>query len=295
MVPPSLRVTSLLFAPGNRPERFAGATECGADGIIVDLEDSVAMSEKDAARASAVEYFQRVGRLGTPALTTAIRINGLRMPHGRADLDALAAAGRHPDVVVLSKVESAMEVQLAATKLPEAVRFICLIETVLGVRFASDIATASPRVVALAFGGFDLSVETGGEPTWDALLWPRSKLVHACAAAGLAALDQPFLDFADEPGLREECARTRALGFTGKLAIHPRQCAAIVEAYQPTAAQIEQARKTVAAYQAARGNAVTADGRMVDVPVYRTAMRLLRQVAARAEPSPHPLRRKRRD
>ncbi|MSU46376.1 MAG: hypothetical protein EXS42_04450 [Lacunisphaera sp.] len=99
--------------------------------------------------------------------------------------------------------------------------FICLIETVLGVRFVNEIAAASPRLAALAFGGLDLSAETGGEPTWDALLSPRTAVVHACSAAGLLAIDQPCIDFANTAGLEQECVQTRPLGFAGKLAIHP--------------------------------------------------------------------------
>lgn len=270
-----LRLTALLFTPGSRPERFAKAADCGADGVIIDLEDSVAGPEKDPVRRDAVAWLARHGRAGAPPFATGIRINSLRSAHGLADLDALNASGLRPDFVMLPKVESAMEAQQAAARLPESVRLVCLIETVLGVRFVTDIAGASPRLAALAFGGLDLSAETGGEPVWDALLAPRTAVVHACAAAGLIALDQPFIDFQDEKALAGECARTRALGYTGKLAIHPRQCATIRQAYLPDAEQVEQARKVVAAYDAAKGNVAVVDGRMIDVPIYRAARRVL--------------------
>ncbi len=270
-----LRLTALLFTPGSRPERFEKAAASGADGIIIDFEDSVAVPEKDRVRAEVVAWLRQRGRVGAPPFATGIRINSLRTGHGTGDLAALNAAALRPDFVMLPKVESAMEVQQAAAKLPEGVRFVCLIETVLGVRFVTDIAGASPRVVALAFGGLDLSAETGGEPVWDALLSPRTAVVHACAAAGITAIDQPFIDFQDEKKLTEECARTRALGYTGKLAIHPRQCAVIHRAYLPTAEQIARARNIVAAYDAARGNVAVVDGQMIDVPIYRAARRML--------------------
>ncbi len=270
-----LRFTALLFTPGSRPERFDKAAASGADGIIIDLEDSVAAPEKDRVRQEVVAWLKKTLRVGPPPFATGIRINCLRTGHGTADLDALNAAALRPDFVMLSKVESAMEVQQAAAKLPDSVRFICLIETVLGVRFVTDIAGASPRVAALAFGGLDLSAETGGEPVWDALLAPRTAVVHACAAAGITALDQPFIDFSDDSALTEECARTRALGYTGKLAIHPRQCATIKNTYRPTDAQVARARKIAAAYDAAKGNVAVVDGQMIDVPIYRAAQRVL--------------------
>ncbi len=272
-----LGLTALLFTPGSRTDRFDKAAASGADGIIVDLEDAVAGPDKDRVRREVVSYFQQHVRVGTAPFVTAIRVNNLRSEAGKRDLEAMATAGLRPDVVMLPKVESAAEVQLAATTLPNSVRLICLIETVLGVRFAHEIASASSHVAALAFGGLDLSAETGGEPVWDALLWPRTKVVHACAAAGIVALDQPYIDFENTAGLTEECTRARTLGYVGKLAIHPKQCAPIKAAFQPTAPQIERAKKIVAAYEAAGGNVANVDGQMIDVPIYRSALRVLQR------------------
>jgi citrate lyase beta subunit len=268
----------LLFTPGSRLDRLPKAVASGADGVIVDLEDSIGADDKDRVRMAVVAYFKEHGRVKSDRpLASAIRLNNLRSAAGRSDLDALNAAGVRPDVAMLSKVESAAEVQLAARKLPESVQIICLIETVLGVRFVNEIAAASPRLAALAFGGLDLSAETGGEPTWEALLWPRTAVVHACSAAGILALDQPFIDFANTAGLDLECIQTRPLGFVGKLAIHPSQVGPIQRAYQPTAEQLARARKIVAAYDAAGGNVVNVDGQMIDVPIYRSAQRVLRR------------------
>ena len=276
MSAPASPLTALLFTPGSRLERLAKAEASGAEGVIVDLEDSVAAPDKDRVRGEVVGYFQQHGGVpATRSFVSAIRLNNLRSPVGIADLDALNATAIRPDLVMLSKVESPAEVQLAARKLPESVRIVCLIETVQGVRRCASIAEASPRIAALAFGGLDLSAETGGEPNWDALLWPRTTVVHACAAAGLLALDQPYIDFANAAGLEEECTRTRALGFVGKLAIHPNQVEIIQRAYRPTPAQVERARKIVAAYDAAGGNVANVDGQMIDVPIYRSAQRVL--------------------
>ena len=271
------QLTSLLFTPGTRPERFEKAATSGADGIIIDLEDAVPAPDKDRVRTDVVAWLKQNNRVGQPPFVTAVRINDLRSAHGRADLDALNAAALRLDLVVLPKVECAAEVQLAARKLFGQPRLVCLIETVLGVRFVSEIAAASPQVAALAFGGFDLSAETGGEPTWDALLWPRTQVVHACAAAGVLALDQPFIDLENVAALEAECARVRALGFSGKLAIHPKQCASIKVAFQPTAAQVERARRIVTAFEAAKGNVAAIDGQMIDVPMVRSAQRVLQR------------------
>lgn len=277
MAPPSAQLTALLFTPGTRADRFEKTVASGADGIIIDLEDAVPAPDKDRVRADVVAWLKQHGRVGSVPFVTAVRINDLRSPHGRADLDALNASALRLDAVVLPKVESAAEVQLAARKLFGAPKLVCLIETVLGVRFASEIAAASPQVAALAFGGFDLSAETGGEPTWDALLWPRTQVVHACAAAGVLALDQPFIDLENAAALEAECARVRALGFSGKLAIHPKQCAPIKAAFRPTTGQIERARRIVTAFEAAKGNVANIDGQMIDVPMYRSAQRVLQR------------------
>jgi (S)-citramalyl-CoA lyase len=274
---PRLQLTSLLFTPGSRPDRFAKAVGSGADGIIIDLEDAVPAPEKSRVRDDVVAWLREHGRVAPAPFVTAVRINDLRSDHGRADLDALNAAAVRVDVVVLPKVESAEEVRQAARQLFGEPKLVCLIETVLGVRFAHEIAAASPQVAALAFGGFDLSAETGGEPIWDALLWPRTQVVHACAAAGVLALDQPFIDLERLDALEAECARVRALGFSGKLAIHPKQCAPIKAAFQPTAAQMERARRIVAAFEAASGHVANIDGQMIDVPMYRSAQRVLQR------------------
>lgn len=277
---PPPRLTSLLFTPGSRPERFEKAVASGADGIIIDWEDAVPEPDKDHVRAEVIAWLSERGRVGQPPFVTAVRINSLRTEHGRADLDALAAGVLRLDVVVVPKVESVAEVQQVARKFPPGVRLVCLIETVLGVRHAAEIAAASPQVAALAFGGFDLSVETGGEPTWDALLWPRTQVVHACAAAGVLALDQPFIDLDNTDALAAECTAVRALGFAGKLAIHPRQCGPIKAAFRPTGAQIERARRIVTAFEAAKGNVANIDGQMIDVPMYRSAQRVLLRAGA---------------
>ena len=277
MAHPAAKYTALLFTPGTRLDRAEKAAASGADGVIVDLEDSVPLTDKDRARAEVVAWFTKHQRVGAVPFVSALRVNSPRTPHGLADLDAINAAKVQPDAVVIPKVECAAEVHRVAAKLPAETKLICLIESVLGVRYVQEISNASPQVVALGFGGFDLSAETGGEPTWDSLLWPRTKVVHACAAAGKLALDQPFIELADDKGLDAECRRVCVLGFSGKLAIHPRQCAIIHTAFAPTPEQVERARRIVAAFDAAGGHVANIDGQMIDVPMYRSAQRVLQR------------------
>ena len=279
MPPPaahSLRLTALLFTPGSRPERFAKAAASGADGIIVDLEDAVPVPDKERVRGEVVKYFHEHGRVGAPPFVSALRINNPRTDTGRRDLEAVVAAGLRPDLMVLPKVESADEIKLVVGQMP-GIPVLGLIETIQGVRRCASIAEASPAVAALGFGGYDLSAETGGEPVWEALLWPRMQVVHACAAAGVLALDQPWINLDDSAGLTEECRRVRALGFTGKLAVHPRQAAYISGAFEPAPEQVERARRIVTAFESAGGHVANIDGQMIDVPMYRSAQRVLQR------------------
>ena len=277
MLSPSSQLTALLFTPGSRPERFAKAAGSGSDGIIVDLEDAVPMMDKDRVRDEVAKYFNANIRVGMPPFVSAIRVNSLRSDAGREDLMALKKGRVVPDVVVLPKVESADEVKFAVAHLDPSVKLVCLIETVQGVRRCASIAEASPSIAALAFGGYDLSAETGGEPSWEALLWPRTQMLHACTAAGIVALDQPYIDLENSAGLEAECVRVRGLGYVGKLAIHPQQIATIKAAFLPTAAQIERATRIVSAHDAAKGNVANIGGQMIDVPMYRSAQRILQR------------------
>ncbi len=265
----------LLFTPGNRPDRFAKAAATGADGLILDLEDAVAQGGKEAARATVVAHFRGDFRSGLAAhQLKGLRVNNVHTGAGLHDLAALVAAGVRPDFVVLPKVESAFEVRLTARHLPD-VALVCTIESARGVEAAMEIAHADPAVRSLALGGVDLAGELRAELAWEPLLYARSRLAQAAGGAGIAALDMPSLVLDDEPGLRAECARARALGFTGKLAIHPKQVAPIVASFTPSEAEVARAERLVAALERAGGNAVEFEGKMLEGPVVRAAQRVL--------------------
>jgi citrate lyase beta subunit len=265
----------LLFTPGSRPDRFAKAAATGADGLILDLEDAVSLPGKDAARATLVEHFRAGHRRGLAAgQRCGLRVNNIHTAAGVRDLDALVSAAIAPDFVVLPKVESAIEARLYARHLPE-IPLVCTIESARGLEAALEIAHADARVRALAFGGVDLAADLRAELAWEPLLYGRSRLVQAAASAGIGLLDVPHLALDDEAALAAECARVKALGFTGKLAIHPKQVEPIRAAFTPTAAEIDRAARMIAALEQAGGNAVEFEGKMLEGPVVRSARRML--------------------
>ena len=207
---------------------------------------------------------------------SAIRLNNLRSPAGLSDLDALNAAAVRPDLVMLSKVESAAEVQLAARKLPESVRLVCLIETVQGVRRCASIAEARRGWPRWHLAAWIFSAETGGEPNLGRIALAahdrRPRLQRRGPARARPALHR-FREC--RRARRGMCPDARTGVLFGKLAIHPAQVGVIQRAYRPTAEQIARAQKIIAAYDAAGGNVANVDGQMIDVPIYRSAQRVL--------------------
>ncbi len=236
----AVRLTSLLFVPGVRPERFAKALASPADMVCVDLEDAVPAEGKDAARAAAI------AAIG-PRL--AIRINAVTTACGLADLLALAEAVALPPLILVPKVESAGEIAVIRGVLGDEARIVPLVETPLGLRRAAKIATA-PGVVAMMFGGGDMAGELGTALAWEPLLYARQALLMACAEAGVPAIDVPWIALDDSDGLADEARRAQTLGFQAKAAIHPAQIEAIHAAMRPSAALVAEARDALAAHAA---------------------------------------------
>lgn len=277
-------VRSLLFTPATRPERFAKTAGTAADGLIIDLEDAVGPGDKDAARTALMPWLRQREGIARTDFLVCVRINPLSTVFGLRDVLALVeliAGGATPDAVVLPKVESAHDVQLVVHHLRTAgaaggnVALMALIESALGLEHAPAIARASPQLRSLAFGAVDLSADLGGEASWDAMLAHRAHMVRCAAAAGVGALDVPWIDIDDLDGLRNECQRVRALGYTGKLAIHPKHVDIIGDTFTPTANEVEFAQGVLDAYNAANGGVCTFHGKMIDEPVVRSARRVL--------------------
>jgi (S)-citramalyl-CoA lyase len=272
-------VRVLLFTPATHPERFAKARDSGADGLIIDLEDGVALEAKDGARENLLAAMKN-SRPAEDKFIWCVRLNHIATSPGLADLLALAGCGDRFDAVMLPKVESPHEVEIAAVHLAaSSPRFIALIESGRGLEQAAAIA-AHPQVVAIAFGGADLAADLHAQLAWEPMIWPRSRIVQAAAASGIPAFDVPFLDIHQTEALRREALAAKQLGYGCKLAIHPAQIATIKSVFAPGSEEVARARRIVDAYAAAKGAACQVDGKMVDVPVWKAALRTVRLAAA---------------
>ena len=266
----------MLFVSGERVERFAKAIAAGADVVCIDLEDAVELTRKEQAR-SAVLGWLRENRASTDGPAIALRINGLRTPDGKLDVAALADSGVRLDWLLVPKAESAADVQaLHAAADSSFDRVVALIETPQAVEDALAIARAGGKLAALMLGGADLAAELGAQFGWDGLLYARGRLVNCARAAGLEAWDVPHLDLDKTDELAEETRRVRALGFSCKTAIHPRQIAVIHAAFAPAAVDVAWARALLqAAPTSGTRGAFLFQGRMVDAPVLRKAQQIV--------------------
>lgn len=264
----------LLFVQGCKPERFEKAIASGADQVCIDLEDAVPASEKLAARDACVDFFARRAPPGSSRTEVGVRINVVDSAHGLADLQALLTSGARPDFLMLPKVTAAQDVRRAADVLNE-MPLIALLESPTAVFEARSIARSSTTLQALMFGGYDYSVASRVTPCGPGWLWPRSIIAAAAAEAGIGAIDVPSLSIDDLPDMQAETNEAIALGFTARAAIHPAQVASIQSSFMPMTAAIEQARRVVAAAEAAQGGATTVDGKLVDLPVEMAARRVL--------------------
>jgi len=274
---------SLLFVPAVRPDRYPKALKTGADAICVDLEDGVGPSSKEVAREAALGLFTERTSVRTEV---SLRINAASTQLGRRDLDALLrcfgradSAGNRPDALVLPKVSDPDEVRAIELILSSSTQdhfpLIVQIETARGVDAAMEIGAASANVSALLFGAIDLAAEIGCAVEWDALLYSRSKVVLAATAAGIGAIDAPYMDVAALEALGDESRRSRRLGFVGKVAIHPHQVPVIQDSFSPTDEEVAWARKVVAAYEAQKGGVLLLDGKLIERPVVLAAQRTL--------------------
>ena len=262
--------STYLFVPGDRPERFAKAIAAGADAVIVDLEDAVAPANKPAARAACARLWPGHDG-GVPLL---VRINDAQSQWFDDDLALVKSAGITG--VMLSKAESAQQIERLAAAMPAGGYIVALIETALGIVNLESIVTA-PRVQRLCFGTLDYAVDLGLSGDERGLLYPSCQMAIASRVAGIGspvAGVTTALD--DEARLLADFAFARACGFGAKLCIHPRQLAPLQRALAPTAAEIDWARRVIAAVAGGQA-AVQVDGRMVDRPVLLKAQDILRR------------------
>ncbi len=271
---------SLLFLPGNTPNMLQNGGYLGADAIILDLEDAVAPSEKDAAR-----LLVR-GTLRSMPFTCEriVRINGLDTPYWQADIDAVVP--ERPAMLLVPKTASADDMRTVDAYLTEveqrvglpigAVGVIALIETAPGVENAFAIASACERVKALFLGAEDLTADLRCKRTKEGreIEYARTRLVVAARAAGIEVYDTPFTDVNDDEGIYTDAALARALGFSGKASISPRHITAINTVFSPSAADIAYAYDVMDAITEAKKQgrgAVALRGKMIDAPIVARA------------------------
>jgi citrate lyase subunit beta/citryl-CoA lyase len=263
---------SLLFVPGNRPERFNKALAAGADAVIVDLEDAVPPVEKCAARDSVAGWMDA-------AHPVVLRINDSNSSWFRDDLGLCTRPGIAG--IMLAKAEAREELEALAALAP-ATPLLPLIETAAGFANAETLARA-PGVQRLVFGNIDLQLDLGIAGNGEELNYFRSSLVLISRLAGIAPpIDGVCTAFDDVDALRAEALRGRRFGFGGKLCIHPKQVAGVNAAYRPDADEIAWAERVLAVAATAHGAAVALEGKMVDRPVIRRAEQILME--ARRQP-----------
>lgn len=264
---------SLLVTPALRVDRLTAPSALDADIHLIDLEDAVPPTRKDEARHLVLSLDPHLvpARFG-------VRINSVRTADGVRDLCMLLNAPAVPEVIVLPKAECAADVQLVDEILTTAAspaRLWVIVETVAGVEAVSSIARSCERLSALTFGAADFCAETGVAMDWEALVFPRSQIALAARAAGVEAIDGPTFALDDPELLELDARRALALGYTGKVAVHPKQLEMIHRVFTPTEAEVAKASRIVHAFATTRDGIVTLDGCMLGPPFLRQAERVL--------------------
>jgi citrate lyase subunit beta/citryl-CoA lyase len=273
---------SRLYLPGNEPKFMVNAGLHGPDAVILDLEDSVAPAEKDAARALVRNALRVIDFVSSERM---VRVN--QIPAGLDDLDWIVPHNVH--VVLIPKCESADQVKAVAGRIEEIrakrgvktpVYLMPIVESALGCVKAYEIATASSSVVALTIGLEDYTADIGTQRTNDGResFWARSVVVNAARAAGVQPIDTVFADVVDMAGLLASVLEAKALGFDGKGCIHPRQIEVIHRGFTPTQAEIDRAKRIVIAFDEAQKkglSVVSLGSKMIDPPVVKRAQRTM--------------------
>lgn len=295
-----------LFGPGSRPALFEKMAASAADVINLDLEDSVAPSDKDAARANIIRATHEID-WGNKTLS--VRINGLDTPFWYRDVvDLLEQASDRLDMIMIPKVGCAADVYAvdalvtaieAAKGRKKRIAFEVIIESAAGIAHVEEIAASSPRLEAMSLGAADFAASMGMQTTgiggtqenyymlregvkhWsDPWHWAQAAIVAACRTHGVLPVDGPFGDFSDDEGFRAQARRSATLGMVGKWAIHPKQVALANEVFTPSEAAVEEAREILAAMEAAKAagqGATVYKGRLVDIASIKQAEVIVRQ------------------
>ena len=301
-----------LFGPASNTKLPPKMATSAADVINIDLEDSVAPSDKDMARKLAIEA---IGDIDWGNKTLSVRINGLDTPYWYRDVvDLLEQASDRLDQIMIPKVGCAADiyaVDALVTAIERAkgrtkpIKFEVIIESAAGIAHVEEIAASSPRLEAMSLGAADFAASMGmattgiggtqenyymlheGQKHWsDPWHWAQAAIVAACRTHGVLPVDGPFGDFSDDDGFRAQALRSATLGMVGKWAIHPKQVALANEVFTPTEAAVTEAREILAAMEQAKANgegATVYKGRLVDIASIKQAEVIVRQAEMIAE------------
>jgi len=276
---------SMLYIPGNNPAMLQNGGVYGADCVLLDLEDAVALTQKDAARILVRNMLKYIDFYNC---VVSVRVNHISTPFGSADLEEIVPL--QPDAIRFPKTETIEELS-ELIRIIEAIenkhnlphdklKIHAMIETAIGVQNVYQIASFSKRVDAITIGGQDLTADMGIAKTKDnaGIDYARKQIVMAAKANGIDAIDTVFADVDDEEGLREETIYAKKIGFSGKAVINPRQIDIVNEVFMPTEEEIRQASKIYKGWLKAKAHGIgvfAIEGKMVDAPVMERAKRVL--------------------
>ena len=267
---------SFIFTPGLKPEMFPKALKSGTDMVCIELEDGIAPKDKELARKLALKLFET--KQDNDGIERILRINCLREKFGIDDVQAILETSTPPPALMLTKVKTSDEVILLDNLLTERghnCRFHVIIETNEGLENAYAISNSCERIDALFFGGVDMSAELRCANEWEPLLYARSRIVHAAASAGIDAIDVPYLDLDNPEGMKQEAIKAKALGFSGKGSIHPKQIPILNNVFTPTDEDIKKAENITSTFERANTGLVVINGKLIEKPVLREMYRIL--------------------
>jgi len=267
---------SFIFTPGLNPEMFPKAIASGADMICIELEDGIAIKDKNEARSNTINALKNMNLANDVELV--VRVNCQRTKFGLLDLEAFVSSNINLKAIMLPKVQTPDEIAFIDNLLSDCglnTELHVIMETNQALENIYEIAISSKRIVALYFGGVDMAADLRCKNSWENLLYARSKIVHAAAGAGVDVLDVPYLDLNDMDGMRKEAELAKNLGFNGKGSIHPKQIGILNEVFTPSKQEIENARKIINQFNASDTGLVVIDGKLIEKPVLREMQRKL--------------------
>ena len=267
---------SFIFCPGNRPDMIPKALKSGADMVCIDLEDAIIPEHKSLSRIETVKAFEDIDY--PKGVETLIRINDVNSEDGKKDIDLILNANNTASGLMLPKIQTIEEIITLENKIKEKnkeVNLHIIIETNQGLENAWSIAHSSSLIKSLLFGGVDMSADLGCNGDWFSLLYARSRVVHAAAGAGIDSIDVPFLDLQDMEGMNTEAQKSKNLGFSGKGSIHPKQIEQLNKVFTPSEEEIAYANKVIKAFNNASDGLVVVDGKLIEKPVLRTALKTI--------------------